>query len=82
MKIYSVYDPAFKPYGQIVEGMEDAVKEIMTALATTPLPDAVGYVPEEPVLQELPAATEVSEHLYGGMPVQLGMCWGYNTKLN
>ena len=82
MKIYSVYDPAFKPYGQIVEGMEDAVKEIMTALATTPLPDAVGYVPEEPVLQELPAATEVSEHLYGGMPVQMGWCNGHNTKLN
>ena len=82
MKIYSVYDPAFKPYGQIVEGMEDAVSEIMTALATTPLPDAVGYVPEEPALQELPAATEVSEHLYGGMPVQMGWCNGHNTSLN
>ena len=19
---------------------------------------------------------------YGGMPIQIGMCWGYNTKLN
>lgn len=82
MKIYSVYDPAFKPYGQIVEGMEQTVAEIMEALAATPLPDAVGYVPEEPVLQELPAATEVSEHLYGGMPVQMGWCNGHNTKLN
>lgn len=25
---------------------------------------------------------EVSEHLYGGMPVQLGWCNGHNTKLN
>ena len=82
MKIYSVYDPAFKPYGQIVEGMEQTVAEILEALATTPLPDAVGYVPEEPALQELPAATEVSEHLYGGMPVQMGWCNGHNTKLN
>lgn len=82
MKIYSVYDPEFKPYGQIVEGMEDTVQEILTALSTTPLPEGTGYVPEEPVLQELPAAVEVSEHLYGGMPVQLGWCNGHNTTLN
>ena len=25
---------------------------------------------------------EVSEHLYGGMPVELGWCCGHNTKLN
>ena len=25
---------------------------------------------------------EVSEHLYGGMPVQLGWCNGHNTRLN
>lgn len=82
MKIYSVYDPEFKPYGQIVEGMEDTVQEILNALSTTPLPEGTGYVPEEPVLQELPAAVEVSEHLYGGMPVQLGWCNGHNTTLN
>ena len=25
---------------------------------------------------------EISEHCYGGMPVQLGWCNGFNTKLN
>lgn len=82
MKIYSIYDAEFKPYGQIVEGMDEAVAEILTALRTTPLPDGVGYVPSEPCLQELPATVEVSEHLYGGMPVQMGWCNGHNTKLN
>lgn len=82
MKIYSIYDPEFKAYGQIVEGMDEAIAEILTALKTTPLPDGVGYVPEEPCLQELPATVEVSEHLYGGMPVQMGWCNGHNTKLN
>lgn len=82
MKIYSVYDPEFKPYGQIVDGMEDTVQELLSALAGTPLPDGVGYIPEEPVLQNLNAAAEVSQHLYGGMPVQLGWCNGHNTKLN
>lgn len=82
MKIYSVTDPEFKPYGQIVSGMPEMVEEILSALAKTPLPEATGYVPEEPALQELPAAVEVSEHLFGGMPVQLGWCNGHNTKLN
>ena len=82
MKIYSVFDPEFKPYGQIVTGMEDTVQEILTALATTPCPEGTGYVPFDPVLQELPAMTEISEHCFGGMPVQLGWCNGHNTKLN
>ena len=82
MKIYSVYDPEFKPYGQVVEGMEESVQEILSVLKETPLPEAVGYVAEWLALQELPAAVEVSEHLYGGMPVQMGWCNGHNTRLN
>ena len=82
MKIYSVFDPEFKPYGQIVKGLDGAVQEILAGLAQTPLPDGVGYVPTDPVLQELPAAVEISEHCFGGMPVQLGWCNGHNTKLN
>ena len=30
MKIYSVYDPEFRHYGQIVEGMEETVQQIQT----------------------------------------------------
>jgi len=82
MKIYSVYDPEFKIYGQVVAGLDDAKTEILEQLAKLPLTQEVVYVAEEPALQELPAMTEVSEHLYGGMPVQLGWCNGYNTKLN
>lgn len=82
MKIYSVNDPEFKPYGRVVTGLEAAKAEILQALATTPLPEATDYVAEEPVLQGLPAMVEVSEHLFGGMPVQLGWCNGHNTKLN
>lgn len=82
MKIYSIYDAEFKPYGQVVTGLEEAVAEILEELKGTPLPEGVEYVAEEPALQELPAAVEISDHLYGGMPVQLGWCNGHNTKLN
>ena len=82
MKIYSVLDPEFKAYGQVVTGLDDAVAEILTALETTPLPEAVGYVPTDPVLQNLPAAEVIRDHCYGGMPTQLGWCNGHNTMLN
>ena len=32
MKIYSVYDPEFKPYGQIVTGMEETVAALLSCL--------------------------------------------------
>ena len=82
MKIYSVFDPEFKSYGQVVTGLEDAVSEILGALGTTPLPEGTGYVPTDPVLQQLPAAQVISDHCFGGMPVQLGWCNGHNTRLN
>lgn len=82
MKLYSVFDPEFKPYGQIVTGLEDAVADILAGLAETPLPEGVGYVPTEPKLQNLPAADLIRDHCFGGMPAQLGWCNGHNTKLN
>ena len=56
MKIYSVNDPAFIPYGRVVTGLEEAKHELLTALAKTPLPAATDYVAEDENLQELPAA--------------------------
>ena len=82
MKIYSVFDPEFHAYGQIVDGMEDTVAPLLEALAKTPLPEGTDYVPEEPLMQSLPEAQVISDHCYGGMPVQLGWCNGHNTKLN
>ena len=81
MKVYSVYDAEFKDYGQVVQNYETA--ELMEGLAKTTMPETgTGYVPEDPILQELPAMVEVSERCFGGMPVQLGWCNGHNTKLN
>ena len=81
MKIYSVHDKEFTPYGHVVTGLDTS--ELLDALARTPLPETgTGYCPEEEELQELPVTVQVSEHLYGGMPVQMGWCNGRNTKLN
>ena len=82
MKIYSVYDPEFKAYGQVVTGLDEAVQEILGTLANAPQPEGVDYVPTDPALQNLPAAKVISDHCFGGMPTQLGWCNGHNTKLN
>ena len=82
MKIYSVFDPEFKPYGQVVTGMDESVAELLSILKDAPQGPGVDYVPEYAPLQELPACVEISEHCYGGMPVQLGWCNGHNTELN
>ena len=82
MNVCSVFGPAFKSYGRVVTGLDAEKQSILAALRTTPLPDGVGYVPEEPLLQSLPAAQAVQDHLFGGMPCQLGWCNGHNTRLN
>ena len=81
MKILSVYDEEFAAYGKVLEGYD--VQPILDALNnSTPLPDAVEYKPEEPAIQNLDIAAEISPTLYGGLPVQFGYCNGHNTKLN
>lgn len=82
MKIYSVYDPEFAPYGHVVSGLDESVSEIVEALKLTPLPERVGYVHSDPILQNLPAANVISLHCFGGISAQLGWCNGHNTKLN
>lgn len=82
MRIYSVFDPEFKPYGQVVTGLEDACTEIVNILKVAPCGPGVDYVPLWEPLQRLPAMMEIAEHCYGGMPVQLGWCNGHNTRLN
>ena len=80
MEIQSVFDPAFRPYGRVVEGYP--VDGLLAALKTTPLPDAVVYTPREDKLHAAPDAEAIGEALFGGMPFQLGWCNGHNTRLN
>lgn len=81
MEIYQVTSPEFAPYGKIVEGFP--VESLLEALKKTRQPESgTAYVPEEELLQSLPILPRVRDSFYGGMPVQLGWCNGFNTKLN
>ena len=82
MKIKSVYSPSFRKYGQVLTGYDTAA--LLAALEEkTPRPaDSVVYVPSEKALEDLPIFAEFTNGAYGGMPIQIGYCSGFNTKLN
>ncbi|MBR3494125.1 MAG: DUF4867 family protein [Clostridia bacterium] len=81
MKVYSVYDEEFRPYGKVLGGYDTA--ELRAAMEAIVLPESgVAYEPGIASLEACGILAEVRDRAYGGMPVQLGMCWGHNTKLN
>ena len=81
MKIESVLDASFQQYGKVIDGLH--ITELLDALSHTEKPDdGVIYVPSEKTLEQTPAKAELENHVYGGMPIQIGFCNGTNTKLN
>ncbi len=81
MKILSVYDECFRPYGKVLEGYDTA--ELVQAMTAIPLPESgTAYRPGIESLEACAIFGEMGERAYGGMPIQLGMCWGHNTCLN
>ena len=81
MKIYSVLDPEFKPYGKVLEGYDTA--ELIEAMKKIEMPEAgVNYEPGIDSLEACAVTADFRDRGFGGMPIQMGLCWGYNTKLN
>jgi hypothetical protein len=82
MKAKPVSDKSFKPYGYVVEGY-DFSELLKTLDETTDKPDAgTIYVPSDPKLEALPVFAELRDRAFGGIPIQIGYCNGFNTKLN
>ena len=81
MKIESVYDRSFKPYGQVLTGYDTSA--LIQAMERIPLPETgVAYEPSIAAMESNAIFGQLQNNAYGGMPVQIGMCWGRNTKLN
>lgn len=73
MKIYSVSDSAFKPYGKLLTGFDTAA--LVAAMQTIPMPEAgTAYKPSIPVLEESGIFDAMQNRAYGGIPIQIGMC--------
>ena len=82
MKILSVFDKEFAPYGQVVQGYDFApLLKKLEEVSEKPSSGTI-YVPSDAALEELPVFAQVRDNEYGGMPIQFGYCNGTNTMLN
>ena len=80
MKIQTVTDPAFRKYGQVLEGYD--FTGLIKEMKHTPVPEEVIYVPSVEELEALDIMKDLQNKGYGGLPVQIGYCNGHNKKLN
>ena len=80
MKIQKVTDPAFRKYGQVLEGYD--FTGLIKEMKHTPVPEDVIYVPSVEELEALDIMKDLQNKGYGGLPIQIRYCNGHNKKLN
>ena len=80
MQILSVNDDEFRKYGRVVDNVDFTA--LIEELKRTPVPAGVVYEPAVKELEALPVRLDISQIVYGEMPVQIGYCNGHNSKLN
>lgn len=81
MTIKNVTSRAFRKYGKVIKGYN--LRSLAAKMAATECPtDSVVYVPSVKELEELKIYQQFSEEAYGGMPIQIGYCNGFNHTLN
>lgn len=81
MEIKNIFDREFASYGQIHQGYH--LEGLLSAMESIPLPEqGTDYRPSMPELETADCFRELEDRAFGGMPIQVGMCWGHNTRLN
>ena len=81
MLIESVYDRSFAEYGKVLKGFDNT--DLTKRMAEIEMPQSgTAYEPSIESLEESDVFSEYRDRGFGGMPIQIGMCWGYNTRLN
>ena len=80
MKIYRVTDKEFMPFGKV---LNIDTNEIVEKAEKIPLPEEGSkYVASEETFENLAIADKLNKEIFGGIPVQIGYCWGHNDTLN
>ena len=82
VRVYSVFDEEFRPYGKVIEGYDfSAIVDFMNK--NTPIPaEGNVYVPSVEEMEKTAVKSEVETVFYGGMPIQIGYCNGKNSTYN
>lgn len=80
MKIFNVNDDSFRKYGRVLKNYN--FNTILNEMSKIDCPKDVVYKPSVKVLENNQDMTVLSNEIYGGMPIQIGYCNGFNKKLN
>ena len=80
MIIKSVFDREFAPYGTVIDYLD--TKGLVEKMKRIGYEDGVKYIPSIAELESDDVFSILQNNVYGGMPIQIGMCYGHNTKLN
>ncbi len=81
MEIFDVTSEEFKEYGKVLDGYN--TQELLDIMKKYDLPSSgTIYQASIPELEYCSIFGQFQNNQYGGMPIQIGMCWGKNTKLN
>jgi len=80
IEIKKVTDAAFRKYGRVISGID--FSELIEKMGETPCPDDVIYIPSDANLEALGACKELTDSVYGELPIQIGYCNGHNSLLN
>ena len=81
MQIKNATSRAFRQYGRIIKGYY--LRSLAEAMEHTECPsDGTVYYPSVKELENLKIYRQFSEEAYGGMPIQIGCCNGFNHTLN
>ena len=81
LRLYSVFDPEFAPYGRDLPCADPAA--LSAALEQTPIPETGNrYEASVEALEALPVIRALEGTVYGGMPIQAGFCNGNGDRLN
>lgn len=81
VKVYSVFDEEFAPYGKVIEGFD--MSEMIAVMEQTEIPENGNvYLASIDALETCSVFKSIQNVFYGGMPIQAGYCNGRNTTYN
>ena len=81
IKVYSVNDPEFNEYGEVMTGFD--AKDVITKALEIKKPESgSSYTASIAELEAADCFETLKNEYFGGMDIQIGLCWGYNVMLD
>lgn len=82
VKVYSVFEEEFKPYGRVIEDF-DFSSLIKISKEKTDIPESANfYTPSFDAFEKASCFLKIQNRFYGEMPIQIGYCNGKNSTYN